>query len=82
MAPACRRMSVLIQANLHHGKPRLEVLDAHSGHLRMAWQADGGRQHAQDDLHALFRKLMLVSEIDQGAAASSLWRLDRGLGRA
>lgn len=56
-------MSVFIQAALHQGRPRLEVLDANSGHLRLAWQA-GGKPSAQDELHELFRKLMLLSEID------------------
>ncbi|MBR9813557.1 hypothetical protein GYB61_06840 [bacterium] len=57
-------MSVYIQADLHQGAPRLAVLDAESGHLRMAWQASQPEARAQDDLHALFRELMLLSEID------------------
>lgn len=57
-------MPLLIDADIQDGAPRLQVLDAQSGHLRLAWQAADDGSSGDADLHALFRELMLLSEID------------------
>lgn len=59
-------MACTIQAWLDNGEPRLQVLDCHSGHLRMAWQP---RKHQHElnnaDVKSLFRALLDVSVIEQ-----------------
>lgn len=59
-------MACTIQAWLENGEPRLQVLDCHSGHLRMAWKP---RKHQQElnssDVRSLFRALLDVSAIEQ-----------------
>lgn len=57
-------MPLLINAHVQNGSPRLQILDAQSGHLRLAWQAEDAGSSADADLHTLFRELMLLSEID------------------
>lgn len=44
------------------GSPRLEILDAESGTLRMAWDA---REHRSQAIKSLFHELMLLSLRDQ-----------------
>lgn len=61
-------MPVLINAEVQGGKRKLQVLDAHSGHIRLAWQAADTSSDSEADLHALFRQLMLLSEIDPAQA--------------
>lgn len=58
-------MACTIQAWLENGEPRLQVLDNHSGHLRMAWKPSK-KQSEMDasDLKLLFRNLLDVSTIE------------------
>lgn len=60
-------MPLLIDADVQDGTPRLHVLDAQSGHLRLAWHAGQAGDSTEADLHMLFRQLMLLSEIDPAA---------------
>lgn len=62
-------MSYQIEACLRDGVPHLEILDAQAGHLRMAWEPRSERGVTQDDLHQLFRELMLLSEADRTSPA-------------
>jgi len=59
-------MACTIKAWLEDGEPRLQVLDNHSGHLRMAWKPNK-RQSELDagDVRSLFRSLLDVSAIEQ-----------------
>ncbi|PWG62487.1 hypothetical protein [Sediminicurvatus halobius] len=62
-------MSYRIAASLHRGNPRLEVVDAHSGRLRLAWEyPKARRRHAGDGADAaveeLFRRLFLLTTED------------------
>lgn len=65
-------MACTIHAWLENGEPRLQVLDCHSGHLRMAWKP---RKHQQElnssDVRSLFRALLDVSVIEQLANTSA-----------
>jgi len=53
-----------IDAWLEEGEPRLRILDADSGTVRMAWDSDA--EHGRDPaLKALFRELMLLSALQR-----------------
>lgn len=59
-------MSYRIDASLRHGNPRLEVLDAHSGRLRLAWEYPKHDRHQAGDaaVDELFRRLFLLTTED------------------
>lgn len=53
------------------GSPRLEILDADSGNVRVAWDACGQRSRA---IKSLFHELMLLSVRDQLVDSSDVSR--------
>ncbi len=58
-------MACTIQAWLDNGEPRLEILDNHSGHLRMAWKPTKKQSELDaGDVKSLFRSLLDVSTIE------------------
>ena len=63
-------MACTIQARPHFahpvdGEPRLQVLDNHSGHLRMAWKPRKKQSELDaGDVKSLFRSLLDVSTIE------------------
>lgn len=58
-------MACTIQAWLENGEPRLQVLDNHSGHLRMAWKPSKKQSELDaGDVKSLFRSLLDVSTIE------------------
>lgn len=57
-------MSYHIEAWLDKGEPCLEIVDADSSHVRLAWRA--GTEHSdRPAMHRLFRELMLISTGDE-----------------
>lgn len=60
-------MSYRLNAWLDEGRPRLQVIDATSGAVRLAWRyqepnSDGqGKDASQRELKRLFRELMLLT---------------------
>ena len=61
-------MPLLINADVHNGNRRVQVLDAQSGHVRLAWQGSRPDETNEADLHRLFKQLLLLSEIDRDEA--------------
>lgn len=64
-------MACTIEAWLDNGEPRIQVLDNHSGHLRMAWKPRKKQSELDaGDVKALFRSLLDVSVIENIAKTS------------
>lgn len=59
-------MSYRIAASLRHGNPRLEVTDADTGRLRLAWEYPKTRPQQAGDaaVGELFRRLFLLTTED------------------
>jgi len=59
-------MSYRIAASLREGNPRLEVLDAETGRLRLAWEYPKARRREAGDaaVDELFRRLFLLTTED------------------
>lgn len=49
-----------IYASLHQGRPSLQIVDADSQHTCLDWEVSSDQQN-EDDIHALFRKLLLLT---------------------
>jgi hypothetical protein len=49
-----------IYASLHEGRPSLQIVDADSRRTCLDWEISTD-QHSADDIHALFRKLLLLT---------------------
>lgn len=47
------------------GSPRLEIIDADSGSVRLAWGAAPPRRLAAQPLKPLFRELLLLSTLQR-----------------
>lgn len=58
-------MHYRIDASLQNGRPRLRILDADSHCLRLAWQPADARVQDESDLQDLFRRLLLITTMDE-----------------
>jgi hypothetical protein len=53
-----------IYASLHEGRPSLQIVDADSQHTCLDWEISPDQQRDEkhaEDIHALFRKLLLLT---------------------
>lgn len=61
-------MAYHINAELQHGSPRLEILDANTSSVRLAWAPLDGNEStdkAACEIRHFFRELMLITTIDE-----------------
>lgn len=63
-------MTYHIDAWLDDGEPCLELIDADSSHVRLAWRADTDAA-SRPALHQLFRELLLISAADHTTPAAT-----------